>query len=103
MYISSDELLPQCAGLLNAGLKFLRSLGLTQSDPVDDVVRNVLPKYRQDEGDVSDADYEADIRRILNAFGTDSKGQREKLLAALHETAFVMAIHAGDGSKCQHR
>ena len=80
-------------------LKFLRSLGLTQSDPVDDVVRNVLPKYRQDEGDVSDADYEADIRRILNAFGTDSKGQREKLLAALHETAFVMAIHAGDGSK----
>ena len=80
-------------------LKFLRSLGLTQSDPVDDVVRNVLPRYRQDERDVSDADYEADIRRILNAFGTDSKGQREKLLAVLRETAFVMAIHAGDGSK----
>ena len=79
-------------------LDFLRSLGLTQPDPVDDVVRNVLPKYRQDEVDVSDADYEADIGRILNAFGTDSKGQRKKLLAALRESAFVKAVHAGDKS-----
>jgi hypothetical protein len=30
-------------------LEFLRSLGLTQPDPVDDVVRNILPKYREDE------------------------------------------------------
>ena len=86
-----------CIG--ETSVEFLRSLGLTQPDPVDDVVRNVLPKYRQDEVDVSDADYEADIRRILNASGTDSKGQRDKLLAALRESAFVMAIDAGDGSK----
>lgn len=83
-----------------ASLEFLRSLGLTQPDPVDDVVRNVLPKYREDTVDLSDADYEADIRRILNAFGTDSKGQREKLLTALSDTAFVRAVDAGDGSKC---
>ena len=82
-----------------ASLEFLRSLGLTQPDPVDDVVRNVLPKYWQDEVDVSDADYAANIDRILNAFGTDSKSQREKLLAALRESTFVKAIDAGDGSK----
>lgn len=80
-------------------LEFLRSLGLTQPDPVDDAVRNVLPKYRQSEVDVSDEDYEADIGRILHAFGTDSKAQREKLLAALRETAFVMAVDAGAGTE----
>lgn len=81
-------------------LAFLRSLGLTEPDPVDDVVRNLLPEYRENEVDVSDADYEAAIGRILNAYRTDSKGQREKLLAALRETAFVMAVDAGDGSEC---
>jgi hypothetical protein len=80
-------------------LDFLRSLGLTQPDPVDDVVRNVLPKYREDEVDVGDEDYEADIGRIVHAFGTDSKGQREKLVDALRETSFVMAVDAGAGTE----
>jgi len=81
-------------------LEFLRSLGLTEPDPVDDVIRNVLPKYR-DKVAVSqpEPEYEADIRRILTAYGTDSKAQREKLVAALRDTAFVMAIDAGDGVK----
>ncbi len=82
-----------------ASLEFLRSLGLSQPDPVDDVVRNVLSRYRADDVDVSDADYEADIGRILNAFGTDSKGQREKLVSALRESAFVMTVDSGDRSK----
>lgn len=81
-----------------ATLEFLRSLGLTQPDPVDDVVRNVLPKYLEEEVDVRDDDYEADISRILHAFGTDSKGQRDKLLKALRETPFVRAIDAGKNS-----
>jgi hypothetical protein len=79
--------------------EFLRSLGLTEPDPVDDVVRNVLPKYRKDDVDVADAEYEADIHRILTAFATDSKAQREKLVAVLHETPFVMAVDPGDGSR----
>lgn len=83
----------------STALAFLKSLGLTQPDPVDDVVRNLLPKYREDEVDVSDADYESDIGRIVNAFGTDSKGQREKLLAALRVTPFVMAVDVGDASE----
>lgn len=82
---------------------FLRSLGLTEPDPVDDVVWNVLPRYGGDEIDVQDDDYEVDIRRILAAFGTDSKTQREKLLTALRDTSFVMAIDAGGGSDCVSR
>lgn len=82
-----------------AARAFLRSLGLAEPDPVDDVVLNVLPRYRTDEVNVSDADYETDMRRILTAFATDSKGQREKLLIALRETPFVMAVYAGDAQQ----
>lgn len=79
--------------------RFLESLGLTEPDPVDDVVWNVLPKYRKDEVDVTDDEYAGDIRRILDAFRTDSKAQREKLLNALRNTAFVMTVAAQDGKE----
>ena len=81
---------------------FLGSLGLTKPDPVDDVIRNILRKY-EDAHDVDDDEYDADIRRILNAFTTDSRDQRDKLVAALHKTPFVMAVDAGDGSRCSAR
>jgi hypothetical protein len=79
--------------------EFLRSLGLTEPDPVDDVIHNLLPKYRRNTVRVSMQDYRVDIERILAAFATDSKTRREALLAALRETTFVMAVDAGDGSK----
>lgn len=79
--------------------EFLRSLGLTEPDPVDDVILNVLPKYNQEGVDVSDNDYDADVRRILTAFATDSTAQREKLIVALRDTSFVKAVDAGDGSR----
>ncbi|MHA7627404.1 sacsin N-terminal ATP-binding-like domain-containing protein [Corallococcus sp. M7] len=77
---------------------FLVSLGLTEPDPVDDVVWNVLPKYQGAEVDVDDKAYSADIDRIRAAYSTDSKAQREKLLAALRATSFVMVVDTGDGN-----
>jgi len=78
---------------------FLRALGLNEPDPVDDVVRNVLFKYKNEEFEITDKTYEADIRRILVAFRTDSKTQREKLVAALRETPFIRALDAGNGGR----
>jgi hypothetical protein len=78
---------------------FLQSLGLTEPDPVDDVVRNVLPKYGEGEVDVDEQNYEADTRRILTAFDTDSKNHREKLLKALRDSFFVKAADSGSGAK----
>ncbi|WP_417251078.1 sacsin N-terminal ATP-binding-like domain-containing protein [Castellaniella sp.] len=80
-------------------LAFLSTLGITEPDPVDDVIRNILPKYRQDEVNLDDGRYTADIRRILTAFNTDSKTQRDKLLSALRDTSFVMAVDTGNGTK----
>jgi hypothetical protein len=76
---------------------FLRSLGITEPDPVDDVIWNVLPKYREEEVDVDGDAYAADIERIRAAFSTDSAIQKEKLRSALRETSFVMVVDAGDG------
>jgi hypothetical protein len=78
---------------------FLLSLGITEPDPVDDVVWNVLPKYLEDTVDVDDDEYASDIERIRAAFNTDSKIQREKLLSALRQTSFVMVVDSGDGEK----
>lgn len=77
-------------------IEFLRALGLTEPDAVDDVVRNLLPKYAHDTVDVEDDEYAADIRRILNAFDTQHRGQREKLVASLREATFVMSVDLGD-------
>lgn len=76
---------------------FLSALGITEPDPVDDVIWNILPKYQQEEVDVSDNAYAADIDRIRAAFNTDSAGQKEKLRSALRDTNFVMVVDTGDG------
>jgi hypothetical protein len=78
---------------------FLQSLGLTEPNPVDDVIRNILPRYRGDDVAVGGATYKADIQRILAAFDTDSKTQREQLVAALRTSSFVKTVDAGNGSK----
>lgn len=76
---------------------FLTSLGITEPDPVDDVVWNILPKYQQSEIDVDDDAYAADIERIRAAFSTDSTAQKERLRSALRDTTFVMVVDTGDG------
>ncbi|WP_369934820.1 sacsin N-terminal ATP-binding-like domain-containing protein [Xanthomonas tesorieronis] len=76
---------------------FLTSLGITEPDPVDDVVWNVLPKYQQQEVDVGVDTYAADIERIRAAFNTDSTAQKERLRSTLRDTTFVMAVDTGNG------
>ena len=79
-------------------LAFLKSLGLSAPDPVDDVIANVLPKYDQDHPDISDHDYRSHIERILAAYATDSTARRQRLTSALGKVSFVRAVDTGDGS-----
>jgi hypothetical protein len=74
---------------------FLQRLGLTEPDPVDDVIRNILPNYGADAG-VTPPGYAGDIQRILNAFHTDSKSRREALIAALADSPFLAAVDTAD-------
>lgn len=77
---------------------FLISLGITEPDPVDDVIWNILPKYRLGEGDVNGNAYVANIERIRAAFKSDlTDTQKAKLRSALQDTAFVRVVDTGDG------
>ncbi len=82
----------------NEAREFLQALGLTEPDLVDDVIQHILPRYRKDDVNVSGADYEEDIERIVGAFATDSRAHREKLISELRETSFVMSVDAADDS-----
>lgn len=82
---------------------FLRSIGLTRPDPVDDIVLNVLPKYHGNAGEVTDDVYHADIARIIDVYQTDSKVQREKLIEALRRACFVRAVSPENQSRCYAR
>src|SRR5262249_38398729 len=75
--------------------KFLQSLKLTEPDPVDDVIRNLLPKYQARR--INAGNYAADIARILHAFETDSTAQKDKLISSLKLSKFVMAREMDNG------
>lgn len=78
--------------------EFLEWLDFTEPDVVDDVVRNLLPRYSSKDINLTKIEYESDISRILAAYRTDSTSQRTKLRLALKKAHFVMAVDPGDGS-----
>ncbi|QLA20894.1 sacsin N-terminal ATP-binding-like domain-containing protein [Desulfolutivibrio sulfoxidireducens] len=82
-----------------AATEFLLSLGLREPDPVDDVIFNVLPKYKHDSVRVDDQVYAVDFQRITNAFKSDSTSQRSRLTDVLRQSYVVKAVDGGDGAK----
>ena len=76
---------------------FLESLGLTYPDPVDDVIANVLSKYRQTSAEVTDDEYQSDIKRVFTAYNTDSTSRRKKLESELKKVRFIVAVDTYTG------
>lgn len=83
-----------------ASMAFLRSLGLHTPDPIDDVLRNVLPRYGRDVDEIDGSHYESDVGRILDAFESDSKESSDRLLTALGDSYFIAARDAGTREEC---
>lgn len=79
----------------DASMEFLTALGLHSPDPIDDVLRNVLPRYGEDVEEIDDSHYESDIARIVDAYDCDSRESRERLLTALGDAFFVAARKTG--------
>ncbi len=72
---------------------FLKYLGLREPDLVDDVIRYVLPKYRNKYfEDIDITEYERDLTRITRAYETDSQAQKNRLLYELKQTEFVLSL-----------
>ena len=81
----------------SASLQFLQALGLSEREPVDDVIESVLPKYQADPPDA--ADYDADLHRIISAYKEVSNARKDEFLAEISEVNFVKAIDAATGSE----
>ncbi len=78
---------------------FLETLGLREPDLVDDVLQNVVPKYRIHGPVVDDDEYESDISRMVRAFASDSTSQRKRLVKQLRGTPFVRSVGSGSSER----
>jgi hypothetical protein len=83
-------------------LAFLKdSLKLTEPDPVDDVIANILPLYNLEDRDDLQVDlalFPEHLKAIETAYGTPLRYQREKLVSALAQRRWVPAVD-NDGKK----
>lgn len=86
----------------DASRTFLEALGLSIPDPVDDVLRHVLPKYR-DDSVPGDTVYRDDFLRILDAFETDSMERRTRLVEALGSAYVVASRDARTGARVMRK
>ena len=80
--------------------QFLRMIGLSEPDPIDDIIWNVLPKYNNKDFCISDSKYTEDIDRILKASQTEKSDKRNELIQYLKQTRFVRAVNTSDDSVC---
>lgn len=73
---------------------FLERLGLSEPDIFDDIVERVLPKYTEsNENSVSDAENQADIRKIVRAMHLDSESGKTKVIVSASQAPFLKAIN----------
>ena len=78
--------------------EFLKSLGVTEPDQVDELVRSVIPRYRNQEVTKKSV-YAIDVRRIAEILGEASRERRGRLVEALRDTPFVRVVDAGTGER----
>jgi hypothetical protein len=88
-----------CGSKDSESMAFLKAIGLTEPNPVDDVIWNILPKFDEISAGFTEEAYKQAIQRILVAFDTDSARQKENLLSALKNKKFVAVINAATGEK----
>jgi len=75
-------------------LRFLKRIGLTVPDVVDDVIDHLLPRFSSASYAPSGPEYSEAIARIHTASETNLSDKRKRLLEALRNTPFVYATDA---------
>lgn len=78
--------------------RFLENLGLREWDIVEDVIRNILPKYRDASSIVPVATHRRDFDRIERANSTDSEGAKRRLRNTLQATPFILVENLDENS-----
>lgn len=71
--------------------KFLEELGIRERDLVEEVIKEILPKYRDNSVTVVPEENKRDLKKIEQAYKTDSQEQKERLRKQLRVTPFILA------------
>jgi hypothetical protein len=78
---------------------FLVALGFAEPDAVAEILDQVLPRYAGADAESLDAaQHEADLELIARALAEEPAGSRERLLAELRATAFLVGENAATGA-----
>ena len=71
--------------------KFLQELGVPELDIVEEVIREILPKYTDDSVTIDPDENKHDLRKIERAYKTDSQEKKKRLQEKLRATPFILA------------
>ena len=77
--------------------KFLVELGILEVDLVADIIENILPKYRDNSIVVDTEENRHDLKKIEQAYRTDSQEKKARLQKALRNTPFILAQNSNKG------
>ena len=77
--------------------KFLTHLGIPDVDLVAEVIENILPKYNGDSVAIKPEENGSDLKKIEQAYKTDSQENKKRLQSALQDTPFVLADNPSKG------
>jgi len=71
--------------------QFLNELGLPKLDLVEEVIEKILPKYLKDKCEINFKEHIKDIKAIINAFETDSREKKKRLISELVTIPFILS------------
>ena len=73
---------------------FLEGLGIREWDRIDDLIQNVLPKYRLAGLGPSLEEYADDVHRVLSVWVSSNHGMRTRLEQELRNVAWICTVDA---------
>lgn len=77
--------------------QFLSQLGIEELDLVAEVVEQILPKYTDDSVMIESEENKRDLKKIEQAYKTDSQEKQSRLRDALLKTPFIPAGRPNEG------
>ncbi|MDY0362098.1 MAG: hypothetical protein RBR08_11640 [Desulforegulaceae bacterium] len=69
---------------------FLKELGIPELDHIEEIINNILPKYKDNSKIISMKEHHQDIKTIVNAYNTDSYDEKNRLKKSLKLTPFIL-------------
>ncbi len=74
-------------------VEFLKRLGLKEPDLFDEIVKKVIPKYKNNDYlSITVDEHKIDIKKIFHAMESDSEAGRRKVRKSIERTPFILSI-----------